>query len=169
MFGNTAKPANEIAAAHKKARLVEEGEACGKLTDLVFHDPGNFNAGELHDNYMYWEEISHRTPSSKQEEILGWIRDKVSIAPYFRHFKGDFKGSFYDSDKPPARMFKNKPSCKFFSQFVQKTLINRVKWCNLHSRESRCGLCAAHCSAFDSRAHKAKTLSQRAFLKSMDV
>ena len=29
LFGNPAKPANEIAAAQKMARLVEEGEACG--------------------------------------------------------------------------------------------------------------------------------------------
>ena len=133
------------------------------ITDLVFRDPGIFKAGELHNNYMYWEEISHRTPSPKQEEILGWIRDKVSIAPYFRNFKGEFKGSSCDSDKPPAKMFKNNTSCKFFTQFVQKTLIN------LHSRESGCGLFAAHCSAFNSRAHKAKTLSRRALLKCMDV
>ena len=97
-FGNPAKSANEIAAAHEKSRLVEEGEACCKVTDLVFRDPGNFKAGELHNNNMYWEEISHRNHSPKQEEILGWIRDKVSIAPYFRHFKGDFQGSSYDSD-----------------------------------------------------------------------
>ena len=48
LFGNPDKSANEMTADHKKARLVEEGEAGGKLT--------------------------------------GWIRDKVSIAPYFRHF-----------------------------------------------------------------------------------
>ena len=41
---------------------------------------------------MYWEEISLRSTSSKQEEVLGWIRDKVSIAPYFRHFKATSKG-----------------------------------------------------------------------------
>ena len=126
-MGNPAKSANEIAAVHEKVRLVEEGEACGKLTDLVFRAPGNFKAGELHNNYMYWEEISRRTPSPKQEEILGWIREKVSIAPYFCHFKGDFKGSSYDSDRPPAKTFKNNTSCKLFTQFVQKTIINRVK------------------------------------------
>ena len=76
---------------------------------------------------MYWEVISHRIPSPKQEEILGWIRGKVSIAPYFRHFKGDFKGSSYDLDQPPAKMFKNNTSCKFFTKFVQKTPISRVK------------------------------------------
>ena len=111
-----------MTADHKKARLVEEGEACGKLTDLVFRDPDNFKAGELHNNYMYWEEISHRAPSPKHEEVLGWIRDKVSIAPYFRHFKGDFKGTSYDAGRPPAKTFKNNTSFKPFTQFVQKTL-----------------------------------------------
>ena len=116
-----------MTADHKKARLVEEGEDCGKLTDLVFRDPDNFKAGELHNNYTYWEEISHRAPSPKHEEVLGWIRDKVSIAPYFRHSKGDFKGISYDSGRPPAKTFKNNTSCKPFTQFVYKTLINRVK------------------------------------------
>ena len=111
-----------MTADHKKARLVEEGEACGKLTDLVFRDPDNFKAGELHNNYMYWEEISHRAPSPKHKEVLGWIRDKVSIAPYFRHFKGDFKGTSYDAGRPPAKTFKNNTSFKPFTQFVQKTL-----------------------------------------------
>ena len=128
LFGNPAKSANEITADHKKARLVEKGEACDKLTELVFRDPGNFKAGELHNNYMYWEEISYRTLFPKQEEVLGWIRDKVSILPHFRHFKGDFKGSSYDSDGPPTKMFKNNTSCKPFTQFVQETFINRVKW-----------------------------------------
>ena len=106
---------------------------------------------------MYWE-ISHRTPSPKQEEILGWIRDKVSIAPYFRHFKGDFKGSSCDSDKPPAKMFKNNTSCKFFTQFVQKTLINRVK-CGAISIVAKVGVVyPPHIVlplTVDSRAHKA--------------
>ena len=127
LFGNPVKSANKIEADHKKATLVEKGEACGKQTELVFRDPGNLKAGELHNNYLYWEEISHRTPFPKQEEVLGWIRDKVSIAPYFRHFKGNFIGSSYDSDRPPAKTFKSNMSCKLFTQFVQETLINRVK------------------------------------------
>ena len=67
LFGNPTKSSNEIAAAHKKVRLVEEGEACGKLKDLVFRERSSFMAWELHNNYMYWEEISHRAPSPKQE------------------------------------------------------------------------------------------------------
>ena len=47
MFGNPVKSSNEIAADHKKARLVEKGKACGKLTELVFRHPGNFKAEEL--------------------------------------------------------------------------------------------------------------------------
>lgn len=120
-----AKSANEITANDKKTKPVEKGEACGKLTDLVFREPDNFKGGELHNNYPYWEEISRRTPFTKQGEILEWIRNKVSIAPYFRHFKGNFKGSHYNSDRPLAKTFRNNTSCK---PFVQKTLIDRVKW-----------------------------------------
>ena len=62
----------------RKAKLVEKGEACGILRDLVFRDPDNFKAGELHNNYPYWEKISRRTPFVKRGEILEWIRNKIS-------------------------------------------------------------------------------------------
>ena len=71
-----------------KAKLVEKGEACGILKDLICRDPDNFKAGKLHNNYLYWEEVSRRTPFAKRGEILEWISNNISIAPYFRHFKG---------------------------------------------------------------------------------
>ena len=51
----------------------------------------------------------------------------VSIFPYFRHFKGTFKGERYDSDQPPHRLFKNNVSCKQFGEFVRTMLLSRVK------------------------------------------
>jgi len=55
------------------------------------------------------------------------MRDKVSIQPFFRHFKGSFKGESYDSDEPPMKVFKNNVSCKSFVTFVEGTLIARLK------------------------------------------
>ena len=52
----------------------------------------------------------------------------------------------------------------FHSVCIENPYQSRQMWCNLHSRESGCGLSAAHCSALDSRAHKTKTLSRRGHL-----
>lgn len=61
-----------------------------------------------------------------QTDVLDWIKNKVSIFPYFQHFKVSFKGEQYDSDRPPHRLFRNNMSCKPFVGFVQETLINRL-------------------------------------------
>ena len=61
-------------------------------------------------------------------KLMSWIGlDKVSIFPFFQHFKGYFKGVHYDSERPPHKMFKNNMSCKPFVTFAQKTLINRLR------------------------------------------
>ena len=87
LSGNPAE-ANGITANVHKAARVERGEVCGSLADLVFRDPDNFKAGELHENYLYWEEIARRSPFSRQDEVLTWIREKVSLEAFFRHFNG---------------------------------------------------------------------------------
>ena len=63
---------------------------------------------------------------ANQTDVLDWIKNKVSILPYFQHFKGSFKGEHYDSDRPSHKVFRNSMSCKPFVGFVQKTLINRL-------------------------------------------
>ena len=84
-------------------------------------------AGELHKHAANWAEIAKLAPSLQQEQVLSWIGNKVSIFPYFRHFKGTFKGERYDSDQPPHRLFKNNVSCKQFGEFVRITLLSRLK------------------------------------------
>ena len=84
-------------------------------------------AGELHKHAANWAEIAKLAPSLHQEEVLSWIGNKVSIFPYFRHFKGTFKGEHYDSDRPPQRLFKNNVSCKQFGDFIRTTLLSRLK------------------------------------------
>ena len=53
--------------------------------------------------------------------MLSFIGNKVSVFPYFRHFKGTFKG------EPPHRLLKNKVSCKQFGEFVITTLLSHLK------------------------------------------
>ena len=107
--------------------LVENGETVGDVSQLVFRDPDTFRAGELHRHFSFWEKISARNPSPKQQEVLGWIRNKVSIATYFRHFTGSFQREYYDSNLPPPKLFKNNGSCKPFTQFIHKTLLARLR------------------------------------------
>ena len=63
--------------------------------------------------------VAERCPEmATQTDVLDWIKHKVSIFPFFQHFKGSFKGEHYDSDGPPHKMFKNDMSCKPFVSFV---------------------------------------------------
>ena len=87
----------------KKVACVERGEAIGDVRELFFRDPDHFRAGELHSHSSFWETIAERNPSTMKTEVLGWIRDKVCIFPYFQHFTGFFKGERYDSDRPPKK------------------------------------------------------------------
>ena len=67
------------------------------------------------------------SPLPQQEEILGCIRGKASIEPYFRHFKGTSKGESYDWERPPKKMFKNNVSFKPFVKFVEETFKARIQ------------------------------------------
>ena len=82
----------------------------------------HFRAGDLHAQYSFWESAAERCPEmATQTDVLDWIKDKLSIFPYFQHCKGSLKGEHYDSDRPPPKMFGNNMSCKPFVSFVQKT------------------------------------------------
>jgi len=52
-------------------------------------------------------DTSHRVVlyRNKQTDIIGGIRDKVSIEPYFRYSKGCFKEESYGSERPPMKAF----------------------------------------------------------------
>ena len=94
---------------------------------LLFCDPNCFRNGELHNHFEYWQYIARDSSSPQQAQILGWIRDKVSIKPFFKHFKGSFKEELFDSDEPPMKVFKNNVSCKPFVSFVEERLVARLK------------------------------------------
>lgn len=57
-------------------------------------------------------------PSEKHEEILAWIRDKVSIL-HFSDLLSDPLRVRADSDRPPSMAFRNNVSCKSFVPFIQ--------------------------------------------------
>ena len=127
-YGNPVKVGGEMAACdHDRLQKIRKGELIGDISELFFRDPNRFRAGELHNHFEHWQYIAQESPSRQRAQILGWIRDKVSIQPFFRHFKGSFRGESYDSDKPPIKAFENNVSCKSFVTFVEDTLIARLK------------------------------------------
>lgn len=113
--------------AKSTIHLVESGEMCGKISSLCFRDPKSFKAGELHKHVSQWEWLTEKCPGAKDGEVLNWIQNGVSVWQYFQHFKGSFKGEEYDSDLPPKRIFTNNASCKQFTQFIETTLLDRLK------------------------------------------
>ena len=63
----------------------------------------------------------------KRTEILGFIEDRVDVQSFFRHFKGDFQGKFYDSDFPPRAVFPNSSTCFAFADFITSTIVERIR------------------------------------------
>ena len=99
--GNPVEVGREVTACdHRRMQQIQNGELIGDISELLFRDPNSFKAGELHNHFEYWQYIATHSPSPQQTEILGWMRDKVSVQPYFKHFKGCFKGevSHYGQD-----------------------------------------------------------------------
>lgn len=91
------------------------------LEHLPFRNPQFFKAGNLHKNFDMWKSIG------ANEEVLDWLTNGVNVEKFFRHFQGNFKGRSFDSDKPPSMFFQNSPICQDHIEFIQNTLLDRVR------------------------------------------
>lgn len=111
---------------HSTVQHVICEDKLGDPCDLVFRDPDNFRAGELHAHSAQWSSMIGKHPNAQQSQVLEWITGKVSIFPYFRHFSGSFKGEHYDSDRPTTKVFSNNISCQPFADFIRRTLFDRL-------------------------------------------
>ena len=79
-YGNPVKVGGEMAACdHDRLQKIRKGELIGDISELLFRDPNRFRVGELHNHFEYWQYIAQESPSPQQAQILGWIKDKVSI------------------------------------------------------------------------------------------
>ena len=102
------------------------GGALGDPATQFFRDPTSFCAGKLRQHYEQWAEIVGQHPAVQQELVLQWIQDGVSLFPH-RHFAGKFKRQTYDSQLPPPMSIANNHSCKEFSAFSRRTLLDRLR------------------------------------------
>lgn len=92
--------------------------------DLIFRDPNEFTAGEIHNHLPRWEEILQGQP--KRDEILSYLKFGVDVREFFFPFKGDFQGTYYDSPLPPSARFPNNKSCSGFEDFISDTILERL-------------------------------------------
>lgn len=104
---------------------VVSGKQPCDLNLVVFPNPDQFVAGQLHQHYDQWLTISSDS-NEEANEILTLIKDGVDVFQYFRHFRGSFKGENYNSDLPPKRIFANNACCKSFSSFISRTILERI-------------------------------------------
>ena len=92
--------------------------------DLIFRDPNDFTAGEIHNHLPRWEEILQGQP--KRDEIFSYLKFGVDVREFFLPFKGDFQGTYYDLPLPPSARFPNNKSCSGFEDFISDTILERL-------------------------------------------
>ena len=105
---------------------VSRGDVSADVSMLAFPDPAVFVAGRLHCHLQEWKSIAASSSSPLSRVVLDWLQDKVQVQPFFRHFKGNFKGEHFDSASPPQRIFYNHKSCAPFAKFISDTILQRL-------------------------------------------
>ena len=125
--GNPVEASGGVTLSEQELSSIVNGQRLGEPRTLILRDPASFYAGELHAQAPFWEQILESAPTDTQAEVLDWICNQVSVAPFFQPYRGTFKGAAYDSPRPPASHFPNNTSCHPFAAFVRKTLVDRVR------------------------------------------
>ena len=74
----------------------------------------------------WWRFVLDNYP--KRNEILLYIADSVDVFDFFTPFQGSFQVKRYSSDIPSEAS----SSCWPFSDFVSKTIMDRIANCSLH-------------------------------------
>ena len=103
----------------------EKGNAKASAVDVFFRDPDYFVAEELHYHLDIWQFILENF--HKLDEILNYIKNSVSVCDFFEHFKGEFKGKYYDSPYPSKIFIPNSKICDQYEDFISSNIIGRVQ------------------------------------------
>ena len=107
-------------------RDVALGNQLADVTMLSFRDPNSFFAGNLHNHLDFWRSLAALSPYDQATTVLNWIENRVNVFDFFQHFKGHYKGMFFDSHIPPPMIFKNAISCKMHTRFIHDTILDRL-------------------------------------------
>ncbi|CAH1803163.1 unnamed protein product [Owenia fusiformis] len=104
--------------------FLETPQMIGKLDIL---DPSSFLSGQLH-NKMRTENWCHVLKGTQDRfNVKNWLNNGIDIKDYMKHFKGQYKGKIFDSPVPPKMFMPNSPSCKDYSNFISKTLEEKIE------------------------------------------
>lgn len=95
------------------------------LRELRFRNPDDFQAGSLHALPAVWEKLLSDV-SNQHVDLMAIINEGVKVEQFFTHFKGDFKGESFDSDRPPPIVLENSKSCAQLSDFISTTILQWV-------------------------------------------
>ena len=95
------------------------------LNQLRFLSPEYFRAGEIHNHLSVWEHLLSGRGSS-QVDLMEIIKEGVRIDRLFKPFKGNFKGSSYDTLFPPPMRLDNAKVCDKFRSFITDTVVDWV-------------------------------------------
>ena len=102
------------------------GRAMADSSMLVFRNPHHFLARQLHKFLESWLSIASQTDCDTTKEVLGWTGNGINVFNYFQHFRGSFKGENFDCDLPLCKIFQNHVSCKLFSFFISRSILDRL-------------------------------------------
>ena len=99
-----------VAAPSPSPEMVSKLSVRASARDLLFRDPDNFTAGEIHFHLPRWDVILQG--HNKRDEILSYLKIGVDVNDFFLPFKGDFQGTYYDSAFPPSIKFSSSKSSR---------------------------------------------------------
>ena len=106
--------------------LVKHERMKASENNVTLRNPDFFVAGEVYHHFNAWDAILHG--SYKKDKILRYISEGVLIYPFFKCFKGDFKGNHSNSPSPPRMIFENSKICHQYQDFISETILERI--CN---------------------------------------
>lgn len=98
----------------KLCQDVITGKVPPEIPTLSFRDPDSFVAGGLHKHADTWSKIAITSNYEHASEVLDWITSYISVHKFFKPFKGNFNGKYYDSNIPPSVTLDKNKTCKQF-------------------------------------------------------
>ena len=104
--------------------MVASGKVHASPSLLRFRNPSFFISGFIHHNRSMWSRILHDSPV--RSTFLRFLEFGVDATEFFVTFEGSFQGQVYSGSSPPRAFFPNSKSCRAFSEFISKTILERV-------------------------------------------
>ena len=97
------------------------------MSRLVFRDPNQLRAGELHRHTPQWLSLIDDLNDDRFTEVRDWITNGVDVTKFLRPFKGSYKGKNYECSIPSRCVLPNHISYKPFTSFISNTLMDRLR------------------------------------------